>query len=282
MSACPPDRKWGKLPACPDDARCSRFSVTMKRDTAEIGWPQRIVDSECLSLRSSDLCGVFSVVTALVTLKHEPHTQPHSRNQDGCATLPQRGAKLAERAHLIVRSDTGDDVASEAAGDVSLGGWKIEFPNHQPDDRSEGIAVVKTKRRHAMAAPAKINRLIERHRQLMLFFPQLAGCIVAVGSRFVKRVLGRAKHRVLRCNHLPSERREPCRRGTHGSIFSRRLLRRFDLLKLGHPGTLEKPFPRLRIDRLRRETILDGQPFGHQLLEQRIVQQLGVNFRLHI
>ncbi len=244
MRVCP---KWGKLPACPNDARCSRFSV----------------------------------ISVVVTLKREQHTQPHSRNQEGCATLSQHRAELAKGAHFLVRGDACHDVAGEAAGDVSFGGWQIEFPNYQSDDRSKGIAVVKTKRRQAMAAPAKINRFIERHRQLMLFFPQLTGRIVAVGGRFVQRVLGRAKHGVLGCNDLPGEGREPRGCSAHESVFPRRFPRCFDFLQLGHARALEKAFSSLRIDRLGGETILDGQSFGHQFLEQRIVQQLGVNLRLH-
>ena len=203
-------------------------------------------------------------------------------NQDGCTTLGvELGAEVVKGADLFFGGDAGDDVACEAAHEVRFDGRKIEFANHQSHDGGECVAVIEAEQRHFMAAATEVDGLFESHDRCVMGFPQLARAFVSVACRLVKSVFGLTKHSILGCDHLPREGCEPVlMHGRHGSVFFRLPLS-FELLKLCNSGTFQKSFARFRIDRFGGKAVLNRQTFCHQLFEERILQQLWINFRLH-
>jgi hypothetical protein len=225
--------------------------------------------------------GVMTRFVEWVRVGRLPHGE--GGNQDGCATL---GVELCaegfEGEDFFFGGDAGDDVACEAAHEVRFDGWKIDFPNHHGHDGGEGVAVIEAERSHLVAAATEVHGLFEGHHRFVMRLPQLARAFVTVASRFVKGVLGLTKYSILGCDHLPSEGCEPVMmHGRHGSAFFWLPLS-LELLKLRHTGTFQKSFARFRIDRFGGEAVLNRQAFCHQLFEERILQQLWINFRLHV
>ena len=196
-------------------------------------------------------------------------------NQDGCSTLGfETGAEIVERADFFVGGDTSDDVAGEAAHEMRFNGGEIELPNDQGHNGGKRVAVVETERRHLVAAATKVHGFFEGHRSRMSSLPQLTSDLMAVAGRLMKRIFGLTKHGILSSDQLPGERLEPSiLLQRHGSVFARLLLG-FEPLKFFHPGTFEKAFPSFRIDRFSGKAILNGQSFGHQLFEERILHDL--------
>lgn len=193
-------------------------------------------------------------------------------NQDGCPTLGvEICAEVVERTDFFLGGDTSDDVACEAAHKVCFDGWKIQLPNHQCDDGGKGVAVVETERGHLVASAAKVHGFFESHRSRMISLPQLASGLMAVAGRLMESIFGLTKHGILSRDQLPGERLEPSIfLQRHGLVFARRLFG-FELLEFFHPGTFQKAFACFRINWFSGKAILNGQSFGHQLFEERVL-----------
>lgn len=190
-------------------------------------------------------------------------------------------AKCPQSPHFLLRGHTCHNVASEAADDECLLGREIELPNHQGDDRCKGVPVIKTERSHAMAAPTKIHRLIQPHLALMSFFPELFRRLMAVGRRLMQGIFGLAENCILRSHHLPVKVCQPASIRRHDSMPCGLFLGFFDLFQFLDARTLQKALSCLRIHRLRHETILNRQPFGHQFTKERVIQEFGINGSAH-
>lgn len=167
-------------------------------------------------------------------------------------------------------------MSGETTNDDSLISREIQGSDDEADDRGKSVSVVKAERSHAVATPAEIDGFVERHGLAMVRLPPFFGRLVTVRGRLVEGTLRLAQHRVLRGHDLPSERLKPRSDPFHGSfvLFDRdrafcpdHFLRRPDLL---NSGWLQVAFPGPGVNRLGGESILDGEPLGHELLEHRI------------
>jgi hypothetical protein len=201
---------------------------------------------------------------------------------NGLLTLGQLGAEVAEGADFLFGGDTCDDVSGEAAHDVGLDGRQIKLTNHQTDNRGKGVAIVKAERSHFVAAATEFHRVFEWHDCQVFGFPQLASRFMAVTGGLMKCVFGLAKHGILSRHHLPGKELQPgSLRRWHQSVLFERLGFGFELLKFGYASAFQKTFARFGINRFCNEAILNRQAFFHQLPEERVLQNLGINVGFH-
>jgi len=204
--------------------------------------------------------------------------QVNSKGESGSI---QGRAKLPERLYFQVAGHSGHDVSGQAADHMALVGGKIELANDQRNDRAEGVPVVETKGSQTMAAAAKINGLVQTHGFAMIVLPKRSRDVMAVRGRLVQGVLRCAEHGILRGHHFPRERCKPWLFWLHG-LFARRFRFCLDPLQFLNAFTLEITFPSPGINRFCGKAMLDSQPFGYQLLEERILEQLGIDRRRQV
>ena len=93
-------------------------------------------------------------------------------------------------------------------------------------------------------------------------------------------ILGPTEQGILRGDELPRIRFQPSADPRHASVF-RELFLTFDLLQRPDPLALQKTFSGAGENRLGREPILNRERVGQYPLEDRILQQLWINFRIH-
>lgn len=181
--------------------------------------------------------------------------------------LQQRVRKLLEGLHFLLTGHTRNDVPGKAANDEGLLVIQIKTFHHQCDDRCKSVAVVKTERCHAVAAPTQLDRIRERGGACMVSVPQSHCVGVAIGSGFVKCILGFAESFVLGCHNVPGEVLEPRTHTFHGSLRSG-LPRSLDLFQFFDTRALQKTLAGFGIHRFGRKTILHLKTDFEKLLHQ--------------
>jgi len=187
----------------------------------------------------------------------------------GCeqATLGQLGAEGAEGADFFFGSDTGDDVAGEAAHDVGAGPVYLQAADHVANDRGERVAVVERERGHFVAQTTKVHGLFERHRLRVAAVPELLRFGVAVGRWLVQCVLCLAQGCILQGDKIPGVGCQPRSVLRHrGRLF----LAGLDGLKFFDTGAFEEALSGLAVNRFGDKAILDFQRICQHPLERGI------------
>ena len=141
-------------------------------------------------------------------------TRSNPHLQQPLPDLPAH-TKLPKSPLLLRRRHSRHDVTGQTPDHKCPLLRQIKFLDHQPDNRSKSVPVVKTERRHAVATTAKVNRFLQAHRCGVLRIPQSFGRVMSIGRRFVQGGLRLAEHHVLRRDHLPIKQSQPWPDNTH-------------------------------------------------------------------
>lgn len=109
----------------------------------------------------------------------------------------KRFAELPKRDHLLITCNTGDNVTRETADDVGLGRSELKGDDDVPNNCSEGVSIIKTKRCQPVTAPTEIHGLRQiRHCQITII-PEIPRYVMTIRCRLVQRVFGGAKNLIL-------------------------------------------------------------------------------------
>ena len=202
-------------------------------------------------------------------------------NQDGCATLGvELCAECFEGEDFFFGGDTGDDVACEAASQDRQIRTDGEGHHHIANDGGESVAVVEAKWRSSMTTTAEVDSFIEGHFKLMRRLPHRLCRFIAIRCGFMKSVLGAAQECVLSGHKLPRIGGKPSASKAHRSGFSFGGFLCFR--QFGHADAFQKAFACFAVNGFRCKTVLNRESIGHHAFKDRIIQQLWINFRLHV